>query len=65
MIEYKCILFKEPVSVSPKPDLKIVGFGLLYPVMAGLGNDEIMDDIMLIAATRKWKQDGGHIENGS
>ena len=64
MIDYKCILFKEPVSVEPKPDLKIAGYGLLYPVKAELNDYEIVDDIMLIAATQKWKSDGGHIENG-
>lgn len=64
MIEYKCILFKEPVSLDPKPDLRIVGYGLLYPVTADFNDDEIMDDIMLVAAQQKWKKDGGYIENG-
>lgn len=64
MIDYKCILFKEPVSVEPKPDLKIAGYGLLYPVKSDLNDYEIMDDIMLIAVTQKWKRDGGYIENG-
>ena len=41
MIEYKCILFKEPISLEPKPDLKIVGYGLLYPVTADINDDEI------------------------
>ena len=45
MIEYKCILFKEPISLDPKPDLKIVGYGLMYPVTADINDDEIMDDI--------------------
>ena len=64
MIEYKCILFKEPVSLEPKPDLKIVGYGLLYPVQVGFTDDEIMDDVIHVAATQKWKRDGGYIENG-
>ena len=64
MIDYKCILFKEPVSLEHKPDLKIVGYGLLYPVKAGFNDDEIMDDVIHVAATQKWKKDGGHIENG-
>lgn len=64
MIDYKCILFKEPVSLEPKPDLKIVGYGLLYPVKADFNDNEIMDDVIHVAATQKWKRDGGHIENG-
>jgi hypothetical protein len=64
MIDYKCILFKEPVSLEPKTDLKIVVYGLLYPVKAGFNDDEIMDDVMHVAATQKWKKDGGYIENG-
>ena len=64
MIEYKCILFKEPISLDPKPDLRIVGYGLLYPVTADINDVEIMDDIMLVAAKQKWKKDGGYIENG-
>ena len=55
MIDYKCILFKEPVSLEPKPDLKIVGYGLLYPVKAGFNDDDIMDDVIHVAATQKWK----------
>lgn len=34
MIDYKCILFKEPVTMGPKPDLKISGYGLLYSVQS-------------------------------
>ena len=64
MIDYKCILFKEPVTMGPKPDLKISGYGLLYSGHSGFTDDEIMKDIVLIAATQKWKQDGGFIENG-
>ena len=64
MIDYKCILFKEPVTMGSKPDLKISGYGLLYSVQSGFTDDEIMNDIVLIAATQKWKQDGGFIENG-
>ena len=45
--------------MGSKPDLKISGYGLLYSVQSGFTDDEIMNDIVLIAATQKWKQDGG------
>ena len=47
--------FKGPVSLEPKPDLKIVRIWVVYPVKRAFTINEIMDDVIARCCTRKWK----------